>query len=230
MHGSSGSGKSMLVECFLTGKTIENSSRKHERTMEDKTYRKEVMVTANHQMMLEIYDMYGDFDKLSKKISANHGEDSTCEYRYPSAAGVVLVYDVNDPNSLDNMQKVYADMRNRTVRYGERRLWPKDMPIVLIGNKTDVKSTEECTYLREGRTFARAVRIPLFETSTETGDDVKEAFEYLAQEYYKSIREAGEDEEKDDKEDKKSKKRKKRIDQDVYGNGDGTVFDESAGR
>ena len=196
--------------------------------MEDKTYRKGVMVTADHQMTLEIYDMYGDFDELSNKISANHGEDSTCEYCYPSATGVVLVYDVNDPNSLDSLKKVYANMRNRTVRYGERRLWKDDMPIVLIGNKTDVKSTEECTYLNEGREFEREVRIPLYETSTENGEDVKEAFEDLAREYYyKSIRKAGEDEEKDSKGDKKSKNRKKRIDQDAYGNGDGTAFDES---
>ena len=57
---------------------------------------------------------------------------------------------------------------------------PKDVKIILIGNKTDLRD-ERAVSTEAGQEFASTNKIHFFETSARTGENVKEAFEKMGE-------------------------------------------------
>lgn len=83
---------------------------------------------------------------------------------YSRADGILLVYDVTDPNSLQHVTSWMAQIRERAK---------KDVAITLIGNKTDLADSQDFS---SGERLASTYNIKFFPTSAKTGANIEEAF------------------------------------------------------
>jgi Ras-related protein Rab-8A len=90
---------------------------------------------------------------------------------YRGAHGVLLVYDVTDEGSFENVRNW---MRNIESHASE------GVAVALIGNKSDVKTEDRKVSKERGMRLAAEFKIPHFETSAKSGLRVEEAFSAMA--------------------------------------------------
>ncbi|KAK6090772.1 hypothetical protein P3W45_000017 [Vairimorpha bombi] len=96
---------------------------------------------------------------------------------YRGSCGSILVYDVTDPNTLKKASDMWLiQLRNYT----------DDIPIMLVGNKTDLNRK---VGTEEGEEVAYRNGLMHFETSAKTGENVQEAFYKLITIIYKKHKE-----------------------------------------
>ena len=85
---------------------------------------------------------------------------------YRGAAGILLVYDMTDRQSFENIRNYIKDIKqhaSETVRK------------ILLGNKCDVDE-KRAVSTEEGQKLADEFGIQFFETSAKSGDNVENAF------------------------------------------------------
>ncbi|WUR02440.1 Ras-related protein Rab11 [Vairimorpha necatrix] len=96
---------------------------------------------------------------------------------YRGSSGSILVYDVTQPITLTKaVDNWLIQLKNHT----------EDIPIMLIGNKTDLQRKISS---EEGKEVALRNNLLYFETSAKTGENVKEAFYELINIIYKKHKE-----------------------------------------
>ncbi|KAI9597420.1 ras-related protein Rap-1b precursor [Syncephalis fuscata] len=164
VFGSGGVGKSALTIQFVQGLFIEF----YDPTIEDCFRRAlqvdelpcllEIIDTAGTEQFTALYDMY-----------MKRGE------------GFLLVYAVTSKGSFEELAE-----RREQILHVKGAADDRDVPIVLIGNKTDISHEREVS-TDEGRKLAAEWRCPFLETSAKTADNVDEAFYALVRE----VRRAG---------------------------------------
>jgi Ras-related protein Rab-11A len=93
---------------------------------------------------------------------------------YQGAKGVLLVYDITQRASFENIDNWIVDLSKN----GD-----KDIYILLIGNKADLESSRVVTK-EEGQAKAGQYNIAFFETSAKSGDNIGEAFKELVEKVY----------------------------------------------
>jgi DnaJ family protein C protein 27 len=98
---------------------------------------------------------------------------------YKDAQGCVLVYDVNARESFEECDAWLAECS----KFGAN---PREMPIVLCGNKSD-KGKRQISE-DEGRGFAASRGLYYFDTSAANGQNVVDMFDHLFQLVYKKIK------------------------------------------
>ena len=86
---------------------------------------------------------------------------------YRGSRSVGLAYDVSTRSSFERLPQWRAEIQSALPR----------VPIVLVGNKIDLPRQVET---EEGRALAQAWNVAFFETSSFTGDGVKDLFSVLA--------------------------------------------------
>ena len=57
---------------------------------------------------------------------------------------------------------------------------PKSITIIILANKIDLKELREVPY-EDGQELADSYNFPFFETSAKTGENITEAFQYMAE-------------------------------------------------
>ena len=90
---------------------------------------------------------------------------SLCKTVFQRVDGVILVYDITEIKSFDNILnwiKIVKEFNDK-------------MPILLIGNKTDLENNRLISY-EEGKKLADENNLKFFETSALNGNNVDEAF------------------------------------------------------
>ncbi|OLS24074.1 MAG: GTPase KRas precursor [Candidatus Heimdallarchaeota archaeon LC_3] len=97
---------------------------------------------------------------------------------YNGSAGAIIVFDVTRYESYENTTKWIMEL--------QRAIPKKTIPIVLLGNKTDLRETISSSMsYQDGEKLAKDLtdfyaaeqwQIPYFETSAKTGINVQEAF------------------------------------------------------
>ena len=91
------------------------------------------------------------------------------------AHGIILLYDVTDESSFmkvnDRIEEIRNDVQSNVVIY-------------LVGAKNDATEKRKVTY-EEGEKLAKELSVPFAEASAETGYNVNEIFQDLAEKIYK---------------------------------------------
>ncbi|MCG3217231.1 MAG: GTP-binding protein [Candidatus Heimdallarchaeota archaeon] len=100
------------------------------------------------------------------------------EVYYRGTSGCLLVFDISRRSSFENIPSWIAELlKNNSNRV---------VPIVLIGNKSDLRATAKDPIMREqSEEYARSLSnwsgfsVPYIETSAKTGENVDESFKTL---------------------------------------------------
>ena len=151
--GDSGVGKTSLVYRFIENRF----STDFKSTLGVNLLKRTVEIDGN-QVTTQIWDLGGQ--EAYKKLRKLYLE---------GASGALVVYDVTNVNSFQNLNEwitSFTETRN-------------DRPIVLIGNKTDLKQLRKVPQ-DQANTYAKEKNILDFvETSAKTGENVEVAFKNL---------------------------------------------------
>ena len=160
-------------------------------------------------------------DSKVKKIKLQNGEDikvklfdTAGQERFKSittnyikkANGILLVYDITDDTSFKKIETWYENLSGDSNNI---------LPIVLIGNKSDLKE-ERVVSTEDGKELAKKLNMEkhFYETSCQNGENVHEAINDLVQQIYDKFGNKDENpsfeiktaKHKKDKKDKKDKK------------------------
>ncbi len=160
--GDSGVGKTNLIKRFISNEFSENFKATIGVEFMSKTYR-----INKHLFKVEIWDTAGQ--ERYKSITAVY---------YKGAKGALVVYDITDKNTFDNIDKWMLEIKDKTS---------KDIKLMIIGNKIDLKDEREVKN-EEAMKKAESLRIPLMEASALDSTNVKEAFCDLLKEIYKDMK------------------------------------------
>ncbi|ANZ75963.1 BA75_02242T0 [Komagataella pastoris] len=148
--GSGGVGKSCLTVQFVQGIYVET----YDPTIED-SYRKQIEID-DKVIDLEILDTAG-----VQQFTAMR------ELYIKSGKGFLLVYSVDDPNSLKELERI----REQVLRIKDN----SNMPIVLVGNKSDLVETRKLTP-QDGIEKAANWNCSFYETSALNKSNVDNVF------------------------------------------------------
>jgi len=139
--GGGGVGKSALTIRLVT----DNFLDEYDPTIED-TYRKQLLID-DKPAMLDILDTAGQEEFSSMQ-----------DQWMRDGKGFLLVYSIISRNSFDEISVIYDKIL---------RVKDKDkVPMVLVGNKADLKDMREVSY-EDGSNLAKRWVCPFFETSAK---------------------------------------------------------------
>ncbi|CAD8091274.1 unnamed protein product [Paramecium sonneborni] len=93
---------------------------------------------------------------------------------YQGAAGALLIFDITDRSSFDNLEKWIKDIEQNT----------QSIIIMLIANKVDLQDQRKVSK-QEAAQFAFEHKLAYLETSAKDGTGIQQAFEQLATEIVK---------------------------------------------
>eukprot|EP00106_Octopus_bimaculoides_P012937 XP_014780379.1 PREDICTED: ras-related protein Rab-13-like isoform X1 [Octopus bimaculoides] len=106
---------------------------------------------------------------------------SITKMQYRGAQGIVLVYDVTNPSTFTHLSYWMNSINNiarKEISHSHNHLEP--VPIVLIGNKIDLKDRIKVSTSKGKKLASREMAFEFFETSAKTGENVQLVFERLA--------------------------------------------------
>lgn len=159
--GDSSVGKTNLVKRFMNNTFLKDSKATVGVEFMSKTF------IVNKQIFkVELWDTAGQ--ERYKAITAAY---------YKGAKGALIVYDVTNKISYDNVDKWCNELRIKGS---------KNISIVMIGNKTDLKDNIVVNS-EMSKEKANLLQVPVMETSALDASNVKEAFYLLIKEMYLSF-------------------------------------------
>lgn len=152
--GSSGVGKTAILK-RLVEDTFSDESQSTIGVEFDST----MITVEDRRVKLQIWDTAGQerFRSIAKAY-------------YRNAVGVILVFDITERKSFDELSSWLNDVHT---------LCDPNAVIQLIGNKADLASQRAVT-LTEAEAFASHQHMQYLETSAKGGDNVREAFVRVA--------------------------------------------------
>ncbi|XP_073984554.1 ras-related protein Rab-37-like isoform X5 [Rhodnius prolixus] len=156
--GDSGVGKTCILvrfrdNLFLSGNFISTVGI---------DFRNKVVLVDETKVKLQIWDTAGQ----ERFRSVTHAY-------YRDAHALLLLYDVTNKTSYDNIRAWLGEIRE----YAQ-----DDVVIMLLGNKSDCQSSERMVRREDGERLAREYSVAFMETSAKTGQNVDLAFMAIARE------------------------------------------------
>jgi small GTP-binding protein len=112
-----------------------------------------IVQTQRHRIQLQLWDTAGQ--ELFRAVTRGY---------YRGSAGALLVFDISNRESFDNIGKWLQDIRD---------VARSDVVTVLIGSKVDLADQRQVT-TEEAQSFAKEHAMSYFETSAKTGTTIKE--------------------------------------------------------
>ncbi|XP_003384407.1 PREDICTED: ras-related protein Rab-4B-like [Amphimedon queenslandica] len=149
--GNAGVGKSCLLHQFIEHKFKQDSN--HTIGVE---FGSKVVSLANKSVKLQVWDTAGQ--ERFRSVTRSY---------YRGAAGALLVYDISSRETYNALTNWLTDART---------LASPNIVIVLVGNKKDLESDREVTFMEASR-FAQENELAFLETSALTGENVEEVFQ-----------------------------------------------------
>lgn len=104
---------------------------------------------------------------------------------YDKTIGIIIVYDISDPNAFENIQKWY-DQFNNVKQYQQCQYFTG----IIVGNKTDKKTDKnnlnQSNVAKEKiLKYADQIGFGYIETSAKTGENVDQIYKLLGQQILK---------------------------------------------
>jgi small GTP-binding protein len=96
---------------------------------------------------------------------------------YKGAHGIILIYDVTNRKTYDNIKKWLNQIRDEASNR---------ISIILVANKIDCEDTRQVTK-EEGETLAKANNLPIFEASAKDSINVNESFQFLIEKINENV-------------------------------------------
>ena len=159
--GDSSVGKTNLVKRFMNNTFLKDSKATVGVEFMSKTF-----IVNKKIFKVELWDTAGQ--ERYKAITAAY---------YKGAKGALIVYDLTNKISYDNVDKWCNELRIKGS---------KNISIVMIGNKTDLKD-KIVVNSEMSKEKANLLQVPVMETSALDASNVKEAFYLLIKEMYLSF-------------------------------------------
>ena len=148
--GNAGVGKSCLLHQFIEQKFKQDSN--HTIGVE---FGSKVVNVSGKSVKLQVWDTAGQ--ERFRSVTRSY---------YRGAAGALLVYDIASRESYNALTNWLTDART---------LASPNIVIILVGNKKDLESEREVTFMEATR-FAQENELAFLETSALTGENVEEVF------------------------------------------------------
>uniref|UniRef100_A0A8C5ZCK1 Ras-related protein Rab-4 n=1 Tax=Marmota marmota marmota TaxID=9994 RepID=A0A8C5ZCK1_MARMA len=148
--GNAGTGKSCLLHQFIEKKFKDDSN--HTIGVE---FGSKIINVGGKYVKLQIWDTAGQ--ERFRSVTRSY---------YRGAAGALLVYDITSRETYNALTNWLTDAR---------MLASQSIVILLCGNKKDLDTDREVTFLEASR-FAQENELMFLETSALTGENVEEAF------------------------------------------------------
>ena len=160
--GDSGVGKTNLIKRFVSNTYNPNTKATVGVEFLSKSYK-----INNQVFKIEIWDTAGQ--ERYKSITAAY---------YKGAKGALIVYDITQKESFENINKWMSEVRDKSA---------KDLKIMIVGNKTDLENERQVS-TDDALERAKELESPVMEASALDGNNVKAAFYVLLKEMYKEIK------------------------------------------
>ena len=154
--GDSKVGKSSLIVQFMDNKFSFN----YMSTVGFDLKRKVMKFNDNEDVKIVIHDTAGQ--ERFRSLTTNY---------IKKANGILLVYDITDRKSFDNITNWMDNIHEET---GDK------LPIILVGNKIDLNK-ERAVSKNEGEEKAKEFGLKFFETSAKEGNNVQKCFRELVE-------------------------------------------------
>ncbi|KAI8068854.1 putative GTP-binding protein ypt1 [Thamnidium elegans] len=165
--GDSGVGKSCLLLRFA-----------------DDTYTESYISTIGVDFKIRTIELDGKVCKLQIWDTAGQERFRTITSSYYRGAhGIIVVYDVTDNESFENVKEWLREIE-RYASEGVNRL--------LVGNKSDLTDKRQVT-LSNSKKWADSVNIPILETSAKNSSNVEQAFLTMARQIKEKMAILGQD-------------------------------------
>ncbi|KAF9915302.1 hypothetical protein BX616_006463 [Lobosporangium transversale] len=156
--GSSGTGKSSLLMRFVDGVFLAPD---------------EISATIGVDFKVKVIDVEGKKYKLTIWDTAGQERFRTLTSSYyRGAQGVILVYDVSNRDSFNDLQTWFNEL--------DTYCSSKEVVRMIVGNKVDKDSSREVSR-QEGQELARQLQTLFVECSAKTKLGVQQAFDELVQ-------------------------------------------------
>ena len=157
--GDSSSGKTNIINRYISDKFVENSQP-----------------TIGVEMFSRDYLIDGD--SIHAQIWDTAGQEKyntlTSSY-YKGAKGALVVYDVTQKATFDQVERYVNELKDNS---------DKNVFFALVGNKCDLEGNR-MILKEEGEKLAQKLKIAFFEVSAKTGVGIENLFKYLIDGVYK---------------------------------------------
>ncbi len=162
LFGNAAVGKTSIIDMYVNNKFEEE----YISTLGYNVFEKSIKMKDENIVNFMIFDIGGQeqFEELRKKYAAG-------------AKAALLVYDVTNRESFENIKKWQNDLINFT----------ENATFILVGNKVDLEDARQIQK-DEGEALASDIgAYGFFETSAKTNTEIDEAFHKLAQAYLEIV-------------------------------------------
>ena len=146
--------------CFLIKYTDQSFQDIHMATIGLDYRVKTMKLKNNKEVKIQIWDTAGQ-DRF-RSITKNY---------YKGSHGIILIYDITNRRTFENVQKWISQIREETSQ---------NVVIYLIGNKIDMKEERKVS-TEEGKKLADELGLPFMETSAKEGINVNEVFDDIVE-------------------------------------------------
>ncbi|GLT89842.1 hypothetical protein SLE2022_078060 [Rubroshorea leprosula] len=133
-------------------------------------YKTKIIELDGKRIKLQIWDTAGQERFLS--LTRNY---------YAGARGILLVYDVTDESSFNNIRQWMEDIEVNG---------PDDVNKILVGNKADKDESKRAVSTSRGQALADEYGIKFFETSAKTNFNVEQVFFSIARDIKQRLAES----------------------------------------
>jgi len=154
--GNSGVGKS----CLLLRYAEDQYSDKHIITI-GVDFKIKTLTVDSKKVKINIWDTAGQ--ERFKNITVSY---------YKGASGVMLVYDITDPESFSKLGEWLIEVEKNA---------PNNVYKILVGNKADLEDQRKVSY-DQGKEFADTYGMKFIETSAKSAYNVSEAYDTMTRE------------------------------------------------
>ena len=157
--GDSSSGKTNIINRYISNKFVENSQP----TIGVEMFSKDFQI-EDDSVHAQIWDTAGQ-EKYNTLTSSY----------YKGAKGALIVYDVTQKTTFDKIERYIDELKDNA---------DKNVFMVLVGNKSDLEGNR-MILKEEGEQLATKLKIGFFEVSAKTGVGIENLFKYLIDGVYK---------------------------------------------